>query len=311
MRLKRVLSRGTRVVRADAIGGHSDSLAMRANHYIAGLPDARRELQPIATPFLTAASVAGTLCSRLTSGTGVTVCDVNWFEGRLAAYDIETTGTDTESDRIVTAAVSIVGGGEESESHTWLVNPEVEIPAEATSVHGITTEKAKTEGQDAATAVAEITSVLASAVAEDIPIVAFNARFDLTILDREARRHGVEPLIELVGGSEGLLVIDPYVLDKQINKFRKGSRTLSILCEDYGIPLTEAHAADADALAAARLAWKLGRINAELGAYDLPTLHDDQILWADEQGRSLQEYFDRQGRVEKVQTSWPLVPYAA
>lgn len=247
----------------------------------------------------------------LTSGTGATFHCVSWFEGRLAAYDIETTGTDTESDRIVTAAVSIVGGGEERVSRTWLVDPGVEIPAEATSVHGITTEKARTEGQNAATAVEEITAFLASAVAEDIPIVAFNARFDLTILDREARRHGVAPLIELVGGSEGLLVIDPYVLDKQINKFRKGSRTLSILCEDYGIPLTEAHAADADALAAARLAWKLGRINAELGAYDLPTLHDDQILWADEQGRSLQEYFDRQGRVEKVQTSWPLVPFAA
>jgi DNA polymerase-3 subunit epsilon len=236
---------------------------------------------------------------------------VNWFEGRLAAYDIETTGTDTENDRIVTAAVSIVGGGQESESRTWLVDPGVEIPAEATSVHGITTEKARTEGQSAASAVAEITEVLATVVAEDIPIVAFNARFDLTILDREARRHGVEPLIEMVGGPEGLLVIDPYVLEKQINKFRKGSRTLSILCQDYGIPLTDAHAADADALAAARLAWRLGRINAELGAYDLPTLHDDQILWADEQGRSLQEFFDSQGRSETVQTTWPLVPYAA
>ncbi len=236
---------------------------------------------------------------------------MNWFEGRLAAYDIETTGTDTENDRIVTAAVSMVGGGEESESRTWLVDPGIEIPAEATAVHGITTEKARSEGQDAASAVAEITSVLASVVAEDIPIVAFNARFDLTILDREARRHGVEPLIEAVGGPEGLLVIDPYVLEKRINKFRKGSRTLSILCNDYGIPLTDAHDADADALAAARLAWKLGRINAELGAYDLPTLHEDQIIWADEQGRSLQEFFDRQGKDERVQTVWPVVPYAA
>ncbi len=246
-----------------------------------------------------------------TSGSSVTVSCVNWFEGRLAAYDIETTGTDTESDRIVTAAVSIVGGGEESESRTWLVNPGIEVPADATAVHGITTEKVQAEGQPAAVAVAEITEVLATVVAEDIPIVAFNARFDLTILDREARRHGVEPLIELVGGPEGLLVIDPYVLEKQINKFRKGSRTLSILCEDYGIPLTEAHDADADALAAARLAWKLGRINDDLGAYDLPSLHEEQILWADEQGRSLQEYFDRQGRTEEVQTAWPLVPFAA
>ncbi len=236
---------------------------------------------------------------------------MNWYEGRLAAYDIETTGTDTENDRIVTAAVTVVGGGEPTESRTWLVDPGVEIPAEATAVHGITTEVARSEGQSAASAAEEITSFLATQVADDVPVVAFNARFDLTILDREARRHGVEPLIERVGGEDGLLVVDPYVLEKKINQFRKGGRTLGILCEDYGIPLTDAHAADADALAAARLAWKLGRINAELGAYDLPTLHEDQILWADEQGRSLQEYFNRQGRSEVVQTVWPLVPFAA
>ncbi|MEX1220166.1 MAG: exonuclease domain-containing protein [Solirubrobacterales bacterium] len=236
---------------------------------------------------------------------------MNWFEGRLAAYDIETTGTDTENDRIVTAAVSIVGGGEETISRNWLVDPEIDIPGEAISVHGISNEKAKAEGQDAPSAVAEITQVLAEVVAEDIPIVAFNARFDLTILDREARRHGVEPLIEKVGGPDGLLVIDPYVLEKRINKFRKGGRTLSILCEDYGIPLTDAHDADADALAAARLAWKLGHINQELGAYDLPSLHDEQVVWADEQARSLQEYFEREGRTETVPTSWPLVPFAA
>ncbi|MBK5110015.1 MAG: 3'-5' exonuclease [Thermoleophilia bacterium] len=236
---------------------------------------------------------------------------MNWYEGRLAAYDIETTGTDTENDRIVTAAVCVVGGGEPTESRTWLVDPGVEIPQEATSVHGITTEKARSEGQDAAVAVAEITRFLASKVAEDIPIVAFNARFDLTILDREARRHGMEPLLELVGGSDGLLVIDPYVLEKKINKFRKGGRTLSILCEDYGIPLTDAHAAGADALAAARLAWKLGKIDADLGAYDLPMLHEDQIAWADEQGRDLQQYFDSKGRSETVQRVWPVVPYAA
>lgn len=245
------------------------------------------------------------------SAGGATVSIVNWYEGRLAAYDIETTGTETETDRIVTAAVTVVGGGVDPESRTWLVDPGVEIPAEASAVHGISTEKARGEGQSAASAAEEITTFLAEQVVEDIPIVAFNARFDLTILDREARRYGVEPLIERVGGEEGLLVVDPYVLDRKINQFRKGRRTLGILCEDYGIPLTDAHAADADALAAARLAWKLGRINAELGAYDLPTLHEEQILWADEQGRSLQEYFDRQGRSEVVQTVWPLVPYAA
>lgn len=236
---------------------------------------------------------------------------MNWFDGRLAAFDIETTGTDTENDRIVTAAVSIVGGGEDPVSRSWLVNPGVTIPAEATAVHEITNEMVLREGAPAAEAVGEITSILAGALAEAIPVVAFNARFDLTILDREARRHGIEPLTDQVGGSDGLLVVDPYVLDKQVNRFRKGRRNLAILCEDFKVPLTDAHSADADALAAARLAWRMGRNYPELGEMEIFDLHDAQIGWAFEQAESLQRYFTEQGRPEKVEGAWPMVPFEA
>lgn len=236
---------------------------------------------------------------------------MNWFDGRLAAFDIETTGTDVENDRIVTAAVSLVGGGEEAVSHSWLVDPGVEIPAEATAVHKITTEQARADGAAAAEAVEEITSILAEALAEAIPVIAFNARFDLTILDREARRHGVLPLIDRVGGTDGLLVVDPYVLDKQVNRFRKGRRNLSLLCEAYTVPLVDAHAADADALAAARLAWRMGRNFPELGEMEIFELHENQIGWALEQAVSLQQYFDEQGRAERVEGAWPVVPHVA
>ena len=186
---------------------------------------------------------------------------MNWFDRRLAAFDIETTGTDIENDRIVTAAVSIVGGGEQTVSRNWLVNPGVPIPAEATEVHKITNQMAMRDGVPTATAVEEITTLLAGALEEEVPVIAFNARFDLTILDREARRHGVEPLVDRVGGPDGLLVVDPYVLDRHYNKFRKGRKNLTILCEAFGVPLTEAHAADADALAAVRLAWRMASRN--------------------------------------------------
>lgn len=233
---------------------------------------------------------------------------MNWFDGRLAAFDIETTGTDIENDRIVTAAVSLVGGGEQPESSSWLVDPGVEIPAEATEVHRITTEMAQRDGVPTAEAVEEINSILSEALSEAIPVVAFNGRFDLTILDRESRRHGVEPLIDRVGGSDGLLVIDPYVLDKQVNRFRKGRRNLGLLCEAYRVPLTAAHAADADALAAARLAWRMGTTYPELGEMEIFELHEQQIIWAREQAESLQSYFTEQGRPERVEGAWPVVP---
>lgn len=229
----------------------------------------------------------------------------------MAAFDLETTGTDTENDRIVTASVILVGRDIETEAHEWLVNPGIEIPEVATAVHGVTTERARAEGVDPTVAVDEITSVLARLQAEDIPIIAFNARFDLTMLDREARRYGIEPLEARLGGIEGLLVVDPLVLDKQCNRYRSGKRTLSILCEAYGIDLEEAHQSHADALAAARLAWRQVQAESELAEYDLPTLHESQVEWAAEQAESLEDYFRKNGRDETVERSWPLVPIVA
>jgi DNA polymerase-3 subunit epsilon len=69
---------------------------------------------------------------------------MSWHTKRLAAFDIETTGVNPESDRIVTAAVSLLGGGQPAEHLSWLVDPGIEIPAGASSVHGITTERALT-----------------------------------------------------------------------------------------------------------------------------------------------------------------------
>ena len=233
---------------------------------------------------------------------------MNWYDRRLAAFDIETTGTSVESDRIVTAAVAMVGGGEATVSRSWLVNPGVPIPAEATEVHKITNEMVLSEGVPAREAVEEISAILAESLAGEIPVIAFNGRFDLTILDREARRHGVMPLIDRVGGSDGLLVIDPYVLDKQVNRFRKGRRNLTQLCEAYNVALDGAHDADADALGAARLAWRMGTTYPELGDLDLFELHERQIGWALEQAASLERYFSEQGRPERVEGAWPVVP---
>jgi DNA polymerase III subunit epsilon len=232
---------------------------------------------------------------------------MSWHDRRLAAFDLETTGIDSESDRIVTAAVSLVGDGQPSVFHAWLLDPGIPIPPGASAVHGITTERARAEGRPPLEAVAEIVALLAQQLQEGIPIVAFNARFDLTCLDREARRHGIAPLLERVGGADGMLVIDPYVLDKQVDRFRKGKRTLGAVCAHYNVPLDDAHDSHADALAAARVAWRLGQAFDELRV-DLPTLHQQQIAWAAEQAASFEDWLRRNGRDERIEAAWPIVP---
>jgi DNA polymerase-3 subunit epsilon len=232
---------------------------------------------------------------------------MSWHRRRLAAFDLETTGIDSESDRIVTAAVSVVGDGLPPVFHAWLLDPGIPIPAGASAVHGITTERARAEGRPPREAVEEIVAMLAEQLLENVPIVAFNARFDLTCLDREARRHDIAPLIERVGGAAGMLVVDPYVLDKQVDRFRKGKRTLGAVCAHYNVPLDEAHASHADALAAARVAWRLGQAFEELRV-ELRALHEQQIAWAAEQAASFEDWLRRNGREERIEPAWPIVP---
>ncbi|MET7560597.1 3'-5' exonuclease [Streptomyces sp. NPDC005479] len=234
---------------------------------------------------------------------------MSWHLGRMCGFDLETTGVDTEADRIVTACVVQVGGHQPVQTANWLADPGIAIPAGAARVHGITTERARAEGRPAAEVVTDVVAALAQVALSGVPIVIMNASYDLTLLDREARRHNVQPLTEAVG--DDLRVIDPRILDKQISR-RKGSRTLTDLCQHYGVRLDGAHSADADAIAACRVAWRLGSTRPELAALPLEQLHQQQIGWAREQGDSLAAYFARtpgkESQAAGVRTEWPLVP---
>lgn len=232
-----------------------------------------------------------------------------WYLGRLAGFDLETTGVDVEADRIVTACVAQVGGKHPTRTATWLADPGIDIPEAAAAVHGITTEQVHAEGQPAGQVVEQVTAALAQVALAGIPIVAMNASYDLTLLDRECRRHRVFPLTEWVG--ESLRVIDPRVLDRRISH-RRGPRTLTDLCQHYGVRIDGAHSAAADAIAACRVAWRIGATRPELAALPVEQLHQQQTAWAREQGSDLAAYFRRtpgkEHLADGVRTDWPLIP---
>lgn len=213
-----------------------------------------------------------------------------WAAGRLCAFDSETDGPDPEDARIITATV-----------------PERPIPAEASAIHGVSTEHATEHGVARAAGIRQIAEMVEGAFANGVPVVAFNAAFDFTVLDRECRRVGVEGPDPSLG-----VVIDPHVIDKAVDRFRRGKRTLGATCQHYGIDLGEAHDATADALGAARLAYKLAaRYPAEVGERTPAEMHALQVDWRAQQSASLQEYFERQGKREVVDGSWPYRPLAA
>jgi DNA polymerase-3 subunit epsilon len=232
---------------------------------------------------------------------------MTWHLGRMAGFDLETTGVDVETDRIVTACVVQCGGGHPTTPANWLADPGIDIPDGAANVHGITTEKARAEGRPAAEVVEQIVAALAEVILAGTPIVAMNAAYDLTLLDREARRHGIQPLTDIVASD--LRVIDPRVLDKQVDQFRRGGRKLEDLCRTYKVRLDGAHTADADAIAACRVVWRLGSAHPELAALSLDDLHNSQIWWAAEQAASLQDYLRKTRPDAVVQGAWPLIPH--
>ena len=214
--------------------------------------------------------------------------------GRLLAFDLETTGPDPHTALVVTSALVAIDGSH-VETTQWLADPGVEIPAGATAVHGITTEHAREHGREHAEVVAETIAGIRRGWAEGRTLVVFNAAFDLTILKR------LDPGFEIAGP-----VVDPYVVDRALDPYRKGKRTLGALCEHYGVRLDGAHDAGADAVAAARLAWKLLGDRPELADVDGRELYRRQVAWHAERQRDFAEYLQRKGEdATRVNTEWP------
>jgi len=205
--------------------------------------------------------------------------------GTLATFDLETTGVDVETSRIVSACLALVdGSGHVLSRWDWLADPGVEIPEGAAAIHGITTARAQAEGRQAALVVAEIVQTLRVTCALGIPLVVYNAPYDLSLLDRECRRYGIESL------AEPYVVVDPLVIDKAVDRYRRGKRTLEVTSGLYGVVLDDAHDAGADAIAAARVAQAiLAKFSDDL-SIPFAELHDRQRRWYADQAASFQDY---------------------
>lgn len=202
---------------------------------------------------------------------------MSWTDGALLGFDTETTGVDPAHDRIVTVAL-VHRDASGTTAHTWLVDPGIEIPAAAAAVHGITTEHARTFGRRPVDALDEVATELAKSFSTSTPVVAFNACYDLTLIESELRRHGLPTVAERVGGPLRP-VIDPLVLDREHDRFRKGKRTLGVLCELYGVTPEAGglHSADVDVVATLDVLVALVRRYPAIASLDLDALHEAQV----------------------------------
>ncbi len=149
----------------------------------------------------------------------------------IVFFDLETTGINIAHDRIVEISILKILPNGNKESKTWLVNPEMEIPKEASDIHGITNEKVVTE---------PTFNELANEVSELIKgcdLAGFNSnRFDIPLLAEEMLRADIDFDMK-----------NRVAVDVQVIFHKKEQRTLTAGYKFYcDKDLTDAHSAEAD-----------------------------------------------------------------
>lgn len=270
---------------------------------------------------------------------------MNWRDNPMVCFDLESTGVDTETALIVSSCVALIpkdmGDGLGRPPKIFSRISSVEVPEEAAAIHGMTTEYVRQHGAEPTVAIQEAVGLLRLAVERGLPIIGHNLRYDLTLLDRECLRHGIEPIAER---PEDLRpCIDTFVVDKAADPFRKkrpdgtSTRVLTGLCDHWGVKLDgAAHDSTVDALASARIAFKMAKgpipraaserpystPQLDIGAMKLDDLHDAQIEWAAKQAKSMATFFrglasqqadpaERDALLAKAdgcRPEWPFIP---
>lgn len=259
-----------------------------------------------------------------------------WADGPWIGFDTETTGVSPRRDRIVTAAtvrrdplaILRAGGGRGGagreggcgsgrsdgdsasrdgtvdEVRTWLANPGVPIPASAANIHGISTEYAVRHGAPAAQVVEEVAADLAAGLDGGGTIVVFNAGFDLPLLNAEASRNGVTSLSGRVPGGF-VAVADPLVLDRALDPYRKGKRTLADLADVYGVKVpSDTHQAHVDATLTLDLLAALVERYPVLEQMGAAELHEFQVNAHRDWAVNFQAFMRSKGRDVTIDPNW-------
>lgn len=220
----------------------------------------------------------------------------NWNTITLGSFDLETTGVDVQTARIVSYSMLLRGPGVH-ETHTAILNPGIEIPEGAAEIHGITTERAVAEGLPYEEGVRQLVEIFRT-IALDHPIVVFNACYDISLLYVEMARLG----LGLIHPST--TIVDPFVLDKTFDKWRKGSRKLGDTAAHYGVTLDNAHDAVADTEAALDLARAL---LVKFGRGRSPReLHEGSKVWGREMQDSYRQHLIKKGTPKHIEAGWPI-----
>ncbi|MEM9363139.1 MAG: exonuclease domain-containing protein [Bacteroidota bacterium] len=149
----------------------------------------------------------------------------------ICFFDLETTGTNVASDRIVEISILKIFPNGNKEGKTWLVNPEMPIPPDVVDVHGISNEKVANEPT-----FKQLSKEIYKMI-KDSDLAGFNSdRFDIPLLAEEMLRADVD------FDMKHMVSVDVQTIFHKMEK-----RTLGAAYKFYcDKELTDAHSAAAD-----------------------------------------------------------------
>jgi DNA polymerase-3 subunit epsilon len=233
----------------------------------------------------------------------------SWSDRELLGFDLETTATNPQTARPVSFAFVRAAADHVISTRRELVDPGIEIPKAASAVHGITnriiTERG---GWTLEAAVAELRKTLLETAADGIPVVGMNIAYDLTIVDTLAHSMDGTGLVE--AGWDGP-VVDVLVIDRALDTYRRGPRTLAALAETCAVPIIESDDAYADAVTSIDVFRAIVRRFPEaFEGLDADGLHRAQVAWHRAWAENYSAWLVQQGRgpLDASRFAWSLAP---
>lgn len=173
-----------------------------------------------------------------------------WGEHLVAFLDVETTGLDPSTNRVIEVGIVLGRRGEIVSRHGWLIDPQMPIPAESTAVHHIS--DADVAGQPT---FAQLAPELLALLEGALP-AAYNAAFDRGFILAEFQRAGALPASLPPALRPDVDWLDPLPFVRQLYT---GSARLGEVASRLGISLENAHRATDDAAAALQVLYAVGK----------------------------------------------------
>jgi DNA polymerase-3 subunit epsilon len=153
--------------------------------------------------------------------------------------DLETTGLDPyKGCEIIEIGITKIVGREIKKNFSRLIKPEKEIPEFITRINNITNDMVKD-----AKRIEEVLPKFRQYIG-DRPVIAHNAKFDMKFINYFLNKYELEPITKH---------ICTLNLLKKNSEYKGKNHKLETACEYYNIENKNAHRADSDTLATAKL----------------------------------------------------------